>query len=104
MINLVTDGAKFLRSYLNEPIMPKNDGRVVSNLIFQSLLNESITIIRNLNQTRSFCYFDYLINLLIEVMESNFFTGPVNLGFDLTFKYFKSVIQKWKERLKIFAV
>ena len=59
--------------------MAKNDGRVVSNFICQSLLNESITIFGNGNQTRSFCYADDLINGLIKVMESNF-TGPFNLG------------------------
>lgn len=44
------------------PRMAKNDGRVVSNFICQSLLNESITIYGNGKQTRSFCYVDDLIN------------------------------------------
>ncbi len=61
------------------PRMAQNDGRVVSNFICQSLLNESITIFGDGNQTRSFCYVDDLINGLLEVMESNF-TGPLNLG------------------------
>jgi len=61
------------------PRMAKNDGRVVSNFICQSLLNKSITIFGDGNQTRSFCYVDDLINGLLEVMESNL-TGPFNLG------------------------
>ena len=61
------------------PKMSKNDGRVVSNFICQSLLNESITIFGDGNQTRSFCYVDDLINGFIKVMESNV-TGPINLG------------------------
>ena len=61
------------------PKMSQNDGRVVSNFICQSLLNESITIYGDGNQTRSFCYVDDLINGFIKVMESNV-TGPINLG------------------------
>ena len=61
------------------PKMSQNDGRVVSNFICQSLLNESITIYGDGNQTRSFCYVDDLINGFIKLMESNV-TGPINLG------------------------
>ena len=61
------------------PKMSKNDGRVVSNFICQSLLSESITIYGDGNQTRSFCYVDDLINGFIKVMESNV-SGPINLG------------------------
>ena len=61
------------------PRMSKNDGRVVSNFICQSLLNESITIYGDGSQTRSFCYVDDLINGFLKLMESNV-TGPINLG------------------------
>ena len=61
------------------PRMAKNDGRVVSNFICQSLLNESITVFGDGSQTRSFCYADDLIEGIIKIMESNF-TGPINLG------------------------
>ena len=61
------------------PKMSQNDGRVVSNFICQSLLNESITIYGDGNQTRSFCYVDDLINGFIKLMESNV-NGPINLG------------------------
>ena len=59
--------------------MAITDGRVVSNFICQSLLNESITIFGNGNQTRSFCYVDDLIDGFLEFMESNS-PGPLNLG------------------------
>ena len=59
--------------------MAKNDGRVVSNFICQSLMNESITIFGEGNQTRSFCYVDDLIEGLLLTMESSC-TGPINLG------------------------
>ena len=144
------------------PRMAKNDGRVVSNFICQSLLNKSITVYGQGNQTRSFCYVDDLIEGLLKIMDSNS-TGPINLGnpneisiydlahkiknkinsnvnivqeplpeddpkqrspdiskakeilnwepnfdldlgLDLTIKYFKSLLKKWKARLKIFAV
>tara|TARA_B100000161_G_C33520019_1_gene400629 strand:+ start:36 stop:965 length:930 start_codon:yes stop_codon:yes gene_type:complete len=61
------------------PRMAINDGRVVSNFICQSLLDESITIFGDGNQTRSFCYVDDLISGFLMLMESNC-TGPLNLG------------------------
>ena len=47
------------------PRMHPNDGRVVSNLIVQSLENKDITIYGDGSQTRSFCYVDDLIVLCI---------------------------------------
>ena len=63
------------------PNMAINDGRVVSNFIFQALNGEEITINGDGNQTRSFQYIDDLLDGIIEMMnsESNFI-GPVNLG------------------------
>ena len=61
------------------PRMAKDDGRVVSNFICQSLLNKSITVYGDGNQTRSFCYVDDLINGFLKIMELNM-TGPINLG------------------------
>ena len=61
------------------PRMSKNDGRVVSNFICQSLMNKSITVFGEGNQTRSFCYVDDLIEGFLKIMESNS-TGPINLG------------------------
>ena len=85
------------------PRMAKDDGRVVSNFVCQSLLNESITIFGEGNQTRSFCYVDDLIDGLLKIMDSNF-TGPINLGNpnELTINEFaKMVKNKINNKLKI---
>jgi UDP-glucuronate decarboxylase len=59
--------------------MHPNDGRVVSNFIVQALSNQPITIYGNGEQTRSFCYVDDLIEVIIRLMNSPF-TGPINIG------------------------
>ena len=63
------------------PFMHPNDGRVVSNFILQALRNEPITVYGDGQQTRSFCYMEDLIELMLRFMddESNF-TGPMNMG------------------------
>lgn len=61
--------------------MDPNDGRVVSNFICQALLGQNITICGEGSQTRSFCYVDDLIEVMIRMMNSRKgFTGPVNIG------------------------
>ncbi len=63
------------------PRMHPNDGRVVSNFIVQALKGEDITIYGDGRQTRSFCYVDDLIEVIIRFMASDDeFTGPVNIG------------------------
>lgn len=62
------------------PRMLPNDGRVVSNFIVQALRGEDITIYGDGKQTRSFCYVDDLISGFVKFMETDNFTGPVNLG------------------------
>ena len=63
------------------PHMDPNDGRVVSNFICQALSGQDITIYGNGHQTRSFCYVDDLIEVIIRMMNSEKgFTGPVNIG------------------------
>jgi UDP-glucuronate decarboxylase len=63
------------------PRMHPNDGRVVSNFIVQALQHAPITIYGTGMQTRSFCYFEDLIDGLIRLMESPAeITGPINLG------------------------
>jgi UDP-glucuronate decarboxylase len=62
------------------PKMAKNDGRVVSNFILQALNNEDITIYGSGKQTRSFCFVSDLVEGLYALMNSENFTGPVNLG------------------------
>ena len=63
------------------PRMHPNDGRVVSNFIVQALQNKDITIYGDGSQTRSFCYVDDLIEVMIRLMNSREdLTGPVNTG------------------------
>jgi len=62
------------------PRMNKSDGRVVSNFIVQALKNEDITIFGDGTQTRSFCYVDDLIEGMYRMMNTDDFTGPVNIG------------------------
>ena len=62
------------------PRMAPNDGRVVSNFILQALRNEDITIYGDGKQSRAFCYVDDLVEGMIRMMNTENFTGPVNLG------------------------
>jgi UDP-glucuronate decarboxylase len=63
------------------PRMHPNDGRVVSNMIVQALLNEPITIFGDGTQSRSFCYVDDLVAALSKLMATApEVTGPMNLG------------------------
>jgi UDP-glucuronate decarboxylase len=63
------------------PRMHPNDGRVVSNFIIQALKGEPITIFGDGSQTRSFCYVDDLVDVLIRLMNSpDEVTGPINTG------------------------
>ena len=62
------------------PNMDKNDGRVVSNFLNQSLNNEDITIYGDGSQTRSFCYVDDTVDGLIKLMNQNKTNGPINIG------------------------
>ena len=63
------------------PMMDPNDGRVVSNFICQALRGEDLTIYGDGSQTRSFCYVDDLIEVIIRMMASeDDFVGPVNTG------------------------
>jgi len=62
------------------PRMAENDGRVVSNFIVQALKGEDITVYGEGKQTRSFCYVSDLVEGMVKMMNSENFTGPVNLG------------------------
>ena len=63
------------------PNMHPNDGRVVSNFIMQALQNKPITLYGDGQQTRSFCYVDDLVDLMILFMGTPpEFTGPMNMG------------------------
>jgi len=62
------------------PRMLADDGRVVSNFIVQALQDADITVYGNGSQTRSFCYVDDLIDGMVRMMNTENFTGPVNIG------------------------
>ena len=62
------------------PRMNHDDGRVISNFIVQALRGENITIYGDGSQTRSFCYVDDLIEGMLKMMNTEGFTGPVNIG------------------------
>jgi len=67
------------------PRMRSNDGRVVSNFIFQALQGKPLTIYGDGSQTRSFCYVDDLIEGMASLMSSNI-NSPVNIGNPEEFK------------------
>ncbi len=63
------------------PRMHPYDGRVVSTFIRQAMAGEPITIFGDGEQTRSFCYRDDLVDVIIAMMNNaNGFIGPVNIG------------------------
>ena len=63
------------------PRMHPYDGRVVSNFIVQALKGEDLTIYGDGSQTRSFCYVDDLVEVIIRMMATGHeVTGPVNIG------------------------
>jgi UDP-glucuronate decarboxylase len=63
------------------PLMSRDDGRLVSNLIVQALAGSELTIYGDGSQTRSLCFVDDLIEGLIRLMGSgSAMSDPVNLG------------------------
>jgi dTDP-glucose 4,6-dehydratase len=61
------------------PRMRPDDGRVVTNFIFQALSGEPLTIFGDGTQTRSFCYVDDEVAGLLALLDSEV-TVPVNIG------------------------
>ena len=63
------------------PSMNFEDGRVVSNFIYQALLNQDLTVYGDGLQTRSFCFVSDLVAGLIKFLDSEIpAPGPINLG------------------------
>ena len=56
-----------------------NDGRVISNFFFQAINGEPLTIYGDGNQTRSFCFIDDAIQLLLLIMDKSI-GGITNIG------------------------
>lgn len=61
------------------PHMDPYDGRVVTNLLMQSIKGLPFTIYGDGSQSRSFCYVDDTVDGLIKLMNSNE-SGPINIG------------------------
>ena len=61
------------------PRLDPDDGRVVSTIITQAIVNHDLTIHGDGSQTRSFCYVDDLIRGIIALADSRE-VGPINLG------------------------
>ena len=61
------------------PRLDPDDGRVVSTIIMQAIVNHEVTIHGDGSQTRSFCYVDDLIRGIIALADSGE-VGPINLG------------------------
>lgn len=62
------------------PRMKPSDGRVVSTLITQALLDEPLTIFGDGSQTRSFCYVDDLVEAIVRFVAPGVNAGPINIG------------------------
>ena len=63
------------------PRMKKDDGRVVSNFINESLTGETLNIDGDGNQTRSFCYVSDMVDGICKAMFSDSTKGEIfNLG------------------------
>ena len=61
------------------PRLRKDDGRVISNFIYQALNGQPLTVFGNGEQTRSFCYISDVVQALILLMEDNYI-GSINIG------------------------
>jgi len=61
------------------PRLDPDDGRVVSTIIMQAIVNHDVTIHGDGSQTRSFCYVDDLIRGIIALADSGE-VGPINIG------------------------
>jgi dTDP-glucose 4,6-dehydratase len=75
--NLDTRIVRFFNTY--GPRMRLDDGRVVPNFVKKALLGEPITIYGDGNQTRSFGYYEDIIEGVMKLADSDY-GEPVNIG------------------------
>ena len=61
------------------PRMQANDGRVVTNFVYQALNGDPLTIYGDGSQTRSFCYIDDEVEGFLRLLDGPH-TGPINIG------------------------
>lgn len=63
------------------PNMQQDDGRVISNFIYQAIHKKPLTVYGKGNQTRSFCFVSDLVTGLIKAAEAGGLAGEIiNLG------------------------
>jgi dTDP-glucose 4,6-dehydratase len=63
------------------PYMNINDGRIVTEIIKALLKDKTLYIFGDGNQTRSLCFVDDLIEMILKVMKSDY-SYPINIGND----------------------
>jgi dTDP-glucose 4,6-dehydratase len=61
------------------PRMRADDGRVVTNFVYQALAGDPVTIFGDGSQTRSFCYVDDEVAGLLALLDGDE-PGPMNIG------------------------
>ncbi|MBI2995518.1 MAG: SDR family oxidoreductase [Candidatus Melainabacteria bacterium] len=61
------------------PRMRPDDGRVISNFIYQALTNKPLTVYGDGSQTRSFQYISDLVEGILRLMDADY-NLPINLG------------------------
>lgn len=62
------------------PRMAPDDGRVMTNFVYQALRGDELTVYGDGEQTRSFCYISDMVEGLMALMFRTTETGPINLG------------------------
>ena len=83
--------------------MQVNDGRVVTNFIYQALMNEDITIYGDGSQTRSLSFVSDTVEYLFRLMQSDY-KGVVNIGNSEEIKIIdlaEKIIEKTNSKSKI---
>ena len=75
------------------PRMQHDDGRVVTNFIYQALAGAPLTIYGDGTQTRSFCYVDDEVGGLIALLDGGH-RGPINIGnpHEVTIRQFAELV------------
>ena len=75
------------------PRMRLDDGRVVPNFVGQAIREEPLTVYGDGSQTRSFCYYEDLIEGIYRLLFSNY-SEPVNIGnpYEMTILEFANLV------------
>ena len=63
------------------PYMNLHDGRIVTEIIKALMTNGTLTIFGDGSQTRSLCFVDDTVNMIVDAMDSDYHS-PINVGCD----------------------